>query len=184
MTRKPLPTAFAIVDSRPYNRCSHLFDLGVFKMKTMLVLFFAACVCAPAIAEDEVVSQELKALAGTWKLAGEERGGVAVPKDQLFKISFTMHGDGKSTVHVPDGEFETMSTIDPTKSPKTIDIEYLGGLFQGQKQFGIYKVDGDRMTVFSTPPGSKPEERPRAFDSKTGKGSVLVWERVVDDSQR
>jgi uncharacterized protein (TIGR03067 family) len=108
----------------------------------------------------------------------------AVPKGDLPAISFTLHADGKSTVRTPDGEFETSSVIDPSKKPKTVDIEYLGGVFKGQKQYGIYKVEGDRWTVFSTPPGGKPEDRPKDFDSKTAKGGLVVWERIKDDKKR
>jgi uncharacterized protein (TIGR03067 family) len=117
-----------------------------------------------------------------WRQA--EEGGKAVPKGDLPAISFTLHADGKSTVRTPESEFQTSSVVDPTKRPKTLDIEYLGGPLKGQKQYGIYKVEGDRWTVFSTPPGGKPDDRPRAFDTKTAKGALVVWERVKDDKKR
>jgi hypothetical protein len=60
----------------------------------------------------------------------------------------------------------------------------LNKINKGLKQYGIYKVDGDRWTVFRTPPGGKPEDRPREFDSKTAKGGLDVWERVKDEKKR
>ena len=126
----------------------------------------------------------MKALAGSWKLVAVEVDGKPVPKDDLPAISFTLHPDGKTDVRSPDGKFQTKSVIDPAKQPKTLDIEYLGGPLKGQKQYGIYKTDGDRFTVFSTSPGGKPEDRPREFDSKTAKGALVVWERVKDDKKR
>jgi hypothetical protein len=55
---------------------------------------------------------------------------------------------------------------------------------KAQKQYGIYKIDGDRWTVSSTPPGGKPEDRPREFDSRATKGVLAVWERVEGDKKR
>jgi uncharacterized protein (TIGR03067 family) len=155
-------------------------------MKSALALsFLVAAAVRLAAADEEAVSMELKSLAGTWKLASAEEGGKATPKAELLAITFTLHPDGKAAVRVNEGdEFQTRSVIDPTKAPKTIDIEYLGGRFKGQKQYGIYKVDGDRWTVFSTPPGGKQEDRPKEFDSKTAKGVLVVWERVKDDKKR
>jgi uncharacterized protein (TIGR03067 family) len=154
-------------------------------MRTALVSFFLLAASGGlAAAADEAVAKELKALAGSWKLASVEAGGQPVPRGDLPAISFTLHPDGKSDVRTPDGAFQTKSVIDPTKTPKTLDIEYLGGRFKGQKQYGIYKVEGDRWAVFSTPPGGRPEDRPRAFDSKTAKGGLVVWERVKDDKKR
>ena len=154
-------------------------------MRTVLVSFFLLAASGRlAHADDDAEAKELKALAGSWKLVAVEVDGKPIPKDDLPAISFTLHPDGKSDVQSPDGKFQTKSVIDPAKKPKTLDIEYLGGPQKGQKQYGIYKTDGDRFTVFSTPPGGKPEDRPREFDSKTAKGALVVWERVKDDKKR
>jgi uncharacterized protein (TIGR03067 family) len=153
-------------------------------MRTALASFFLLALFGGLAADDEAVAKELKALAGSWKLASVEEGGKPVPKGDLSAVSFTLNPDGTSTVRTPDGEFQTKSVIDPSKTPKALDIEYLGGRFKGQKQYGIYKVEGERWTVFSTPPGGKPEDRPREFDSKTAKGALVVWERLKDDKKR
>src|SRR5262245_36872224 len=154
-------------------------------MRTVLVAFsLLAAAGGPALADDDALAKELKALAGSWKLVAVEVEGKPVPRGELPAISFTLYPDGQSTVRTPDGEFQTKSVIDPSKTPKTLDIEYLGGPLKGQKQYGIYKVEGDRWTVFATPPGGKAEDRPRAFDSKAAKGALVVWERVKHDTKR
>jgi uncharacterized protein (TIGR03067 family) len=121
--------------------------------------------------------KELRALAGKWKLAAAEEGGRPVPKDKLPPISFTVHPDGTATVHTPDAEFKTRSKLDPARAPKTIDIVYLSGPLKGRRQYGIYKVEGDRWTVFATHFGAKAEDRPRDFSTKQ-KGRLMVWRRV------
>ena len=150
-------------------------------MRTALASILLLATSAGFAADDGAVAKELKSLAGSWKGVAAEEGGKAIPKGELLSITFTLEADGKAAVRVNDGEaFQTLSVIDPTKSPKTIDIEYLGGLYKGQKQYGIYKLEGDRWTVFSTPAGGRPEDRPKGFDSKTAKGTLVVWERVKD----
>ena len=137
-----------------------------------------------AVADDEAVSKELKALAGSWKLVSSEVEGVPFPKDKLPALSFKLQSDGKSTCETPDGEFQMSFVVDPVKTPKTIDMEHLSGPSKGQKQYGIYKVDGDRWTVLATPPGYKPKDRPLEFNSKEALGPLVVWERVKDDKKR
>jgi uncharacterized protein (TIGR03067 family) len=152
---------------------------------TAALLFLALAASGRGAAEDDAIAKEFKAIAGTWKLVSAEDGGKATPKADLLAITFTLGTDGKASVRVNGGdEFQTKSIIDPTRKPKTLDIEYMGGLYQGQKQYGIYKLDGDRWTVFSTAPGGKAEDRPKEFDSKTAKGALVVWERVKEEKKR
>jgi len=154
-------------------------------MTKTLASFILLAACGGVAVGKDPAADELKALAGMWKLVAVEVGGKAVPKGELLSITFALQPGGKSAVRVNGGdEFETVSVLDPTKTPKTIDIDHRGGLFKGQKQYGIYKVDGDRMTVCSTPPGGKAEDRPRDFDTKASKGELVVWERQKDDKKR
>jgi uncharacterized protein (TIGR03067 family) len=151
-------------------------------LATAVVFLVASLVRAEA--DDKAVKKELKAMQGEWKLVAVEVNGEPIPKDKMLAISFVLEADGKSTVQTPDGKFQTQSTIDPTRKPKTIDIEYLGGRFKDKKQYGIYKLDGDRMTVVSTGPGGKPEDRPSGFKTKGTKAQMVVWERVKPDKKR
>jgi len=123
------------------------------------------------------VQNELKALEGTWKLVAAEEGGQAIPQDKLPAISFTFQPDGTSTVRGPEGEFQTRSSVDPTKNPKTIDIVFLSGPLKGRQQYGIYKVEGDRQTVVATLADAKAEDRPVDFTTKGTKTRLMVWQR-------
>jgi uncharacterized protein (TIGR03067 family) len=147
----------------------------------LTTLVLAGCQSSATRSDESPVQKEMKALEGTWKTAGAEEGGKPVPKDKLPQLTFTVHPDGKATVRAPDAEFETQSTIDPTKTPKTIDIHYLSGPFEDKWQYGVYKVDGGRWNVAATDIGGKPEDRPRDFDTAKGKFRVMIWERVKDD---
>jgi uncharacterized protein (TIGR03067 family) len=64
-------------------------------------------------------------------------------------------------------------TIDPSKKPKTIDYDMSEGFTKGQKQLGIYELDGDTFKACFGKPGA---DRPTDF--KPGEGrTVSVWKR-------
>jgi uncharacterized protein (TIGR03067 family) len=149
------------------------------------VLVFLGTLLVLARADDAAMEKELKALAGQWKLVAVEENGESLPKDKLPQISFTLRADGTATVRTPDGEHESKSQLDPAKQPKTLDIVDVSGPRKGLKQYGIYKVEGDRWTVVvATKAGAKAEDRPRDFNTKDMKGTLLmVWGRVKEDKK-
>ncbi len=151
-------------------------------LPTVFVLLGSSLVLAGP--DDAAVQKELKALAGKWKLVAVEENGESLPKEKLPPISFIARADGSASVRTPDGEHQSKSRLDPDKDPKTIDIVDLSGRFKGQKQYGIYKVEGDRWTVVvATKPGATAEDRPRDFNTRGAKVRLMVWERLKDDKE-
>ena len=128
---------------------------------------------------DSVAQKELKALEGNWKLVAVEENAESLPKDKFPPISFTLRADGNATVRTPDGEHQSHSQLDPNKQRKTIDIVDLSGPFKDQKQYGIYKLEGQKWTVVvATKPDATAEDRPGDFNTKDVKARLMVWERV------
>jgi uncharacterized protein (TIGR03067 family) len=133
----------------------------------------------------KAVDKELQVLVGQWKLVAVEDNVVIYPKDKLPPISITLRADGAVTVRTPNGEDQSNFHLDHGKDPKTIDIvDLTGRLFKDFKLYGIYKVEGDRWTVVVATPGARAADRPRDFNTKGGKGRLMVWERVKDDKKR
>jgi uncharacterized protein (TIGR03067 family) len=67
-------------------------------------------------------------------------------------------------------------TIDPSTSPKSIDYMNTAGSNKGKSQRGIYRFDGDQLTVCVSSPGAA---RPAAFTSEKAAGHTLtVWKRI------
>ena len=66
--------------------------------------------------------------------------------------------------------------IDPAKSPKAIDFTYTTGFLKGKTFKGIYKIEGDDLTICR---GLSPDtERPDEFAAPVDSGLVLVvWKR-------
>jgi uncharacterized protein (TIGR03067 family) len=64
--------------------------------------------------------------------------------------------------------------VDPSQTPKAIDMTFTGGLGQGLSVKGIYEVKGDTLKLCHTPPG---QARPTEFSSRPGSGQRLsVWQ--------
>ena len=66
--------------------------------------------------------------------------------------------------------------LDPSKSPKTIDVTVTEGLNKGAVMLGIYEINGDTLKVCFDPEGKK---RPTEFKSASGSADfVNVHKRV------
>jgi uncharacterized protein (TIGR03067 family) len=127
------------------------------------------------------VQKELKALEGKWKAVALEAGGMALPKEVVPDFTFTIGAGGKSTGKSPKGEYQALITVDPKKSPKTMDNLHESGDHKGKKQFGVYKLEGNKLTVCITAPGAMEADRPKDFVTKDTKNVVFVFERVKAD---
>ncbi|WP_435009025.1 TIGR03067 domain-containing protein [Tundrisphaera lichenicola] len=123
--------------------------------------------------QNDAVKQELKNMAGTWRPVSAENNGFKAPEDGLKDTRRTLDTDGKWTMR--RGE-ETViewkvKTLDPTKTPKAIDIEVTSGSYKGVVYLGIYEIDGDTLRICFAMP-----DRPvRPTDFTAGKGSVRAF---------
>jgi len=134
---------------------------------------------APLVAADpDVVRKELKALQGTWQTVAMEAGGKPFPKDGIPTFTIVIAGDGKSIGRMPQEEFRFTMIVDPRKNPKTIDNHHESGAQKGKKQYGVYKLEGDKFTVCMTPRGAAESDRPKDFATKDTANVVFVFERV------
>jgi uncharacterized protein (TIGR03067 family) len=117
----------------------------------------------------EAVKEEWKRLNGTWgvvRLVVDDKE-VPVPKG---KVTLTLK-DGKFTDRVGDKVLgEGTAEIDPTTSPKSLDIRATSGPNKGKSSLAIYEVKGDTLRVCWAAPG-KP--RPKKLESKEGSGHDL-----------
>jgi len=148
--------------------------------RIMCVLIVLTISLLPAAGADDDMKKELKALEGKWKAVALEAGGMALPKDSLPEFTFIVAADGKSTGNSAQGEFQATITVDPKKSPRTVNNAHESGAHKGKTQYGIYKLEGDKWTVCMTPPGAAESDRPKAFNTKDTTNVVFVFERIKD----
>jgi uncharacterized protein (TIGR03067 family) len=152
-------------------------------MQRLACVLIVLCTPVLAVADDEV-QKELKSLQGKWKTVDMEAGGKPVPKEAAPDFRITIGADGKSTGKMPQEEFGFVMTVNPKKDPKAIEVLHESGTEKGKKQFGIYKLDGDKWTVCMTMPGSAETDRPKDFNTKDTTHVVFVFERVKEEKKR
>jgi uncharacterized protein (TIGR03067 family) len=125
--------------------------------------------------------KELEALKGRWKAVAMEAGGQSFPQESVPDFTFIVAANGQSTAKSPLEEYQATITVDVTRSPKTIDNMHKTGAQKGQKQYGIYKLEGDKWTVCMTRPGVGEGERPKHFDTRDTANVVFVFKRLKED---
>jgi len=85
--------------------------------------------------EDEAVVKELKRLEGRW-MASPKSDGVII---EGHDMQFLWGGNNKGA----QAKFE----IDPSRDPAEIEVVYTAGSERYKKRIGIYKLDGDTLTL-------------------------------------
>ena len=113
---------------------------------------------------------DLKKMEGEWKVTAWEQGGEALPAEGLEGSTWTVKGE-KYTFTMGGNVEEGTFKLDSTKKPATIDLDITGGNCKGNKQPGIYKIDGDTMTFSFNRPGGT--GRPTEFKS-TEEGDTFI----------
>jgi RNA polymerase sigma-70 factor (ECF subfamily) len=120
----------------------------------------------PAAPDQAKGAKDEEKILGTWVLVSSEEGGQKGPEERIKGVTVTFTADGKTTTKQGDKEQEFTYELDPAKTPK----EFSGTNAQGRTVLGIYKLDGDTLTVCFDRSGGRPTE----FASP--KGTVIVLE--------
>jgi uncharacterized protein (TIGR03067 family) len=137
---------------------------------TVLAPVLWAGVSLGADPKEEALKKEMKDLTGTWEVTKVKVAGMdeqALPPGTL-QLVFT--ADGKYSEKIMGKENENGKyTVDPSKTPKTIDLDILEGMDKGKKQLGLYELKGDDLKIAFAEPGGK--DRPADL---AGKGAAAV----------
>jgi uncharacterized protein (TIGR03067 family) len=128
------------------------------------------------VAAQDAAKEELKRLDGVWRIVSVVSDGKKTPEDAIKGMSVVLSGD-TYTVKVDEKQVEKgTQKVDPTKKPKTIDINILEGEDKGKSQLGIYELDGDTLKMCFAAAG---QARPTEFSSKEGsKHDLGVFQRL------
>jgi uncharacterized protein (TIGR03067 family) len=138
---------------------------------------FAALSVSGTLADDKAdLEKEAKKFQGAWTIESSEAGGKELPAGELKGLIVIFEGD-KHTVKKGDEVIQVgTQKLDPSKSPKTIDVTMAEGPNKGKVMLGIYEIDGDTLKVCFDPQGKK---RPTEFKSAPGSENfVNVHKRV------
>lgn len=137
------------------------------------------CVAGLALADDKAdIAKETRRFQGTWTIESSMAAGQEIPRDQLKGFIVIYEGDKHTLKH--DGKVFQIGTqkIDPSKSPKTIDVTMTEGPQKGKVMLGIYEFHGDTMKACFDPTGTN---RPTEFRSAAGSANFFnVHKRVAN----
>jgi uncharacterized protein (TIGR03067 family) len=127
--------------------------------------------------ESEAVKKARKEMEGTWQAVSYALDGKKAPAEDLKKIRLVIDADGKTTAQRDGKTFIASTTkINPAKEPKTIDITFTQGDDRDRTAPGIWKIEGDRLTICRAAPG---KARPSEFSSRPGSGlTLMVYRRI------
>jgi uncharacterized protein (TIGR03067 family) len=115
--------------------------------------------------------KELEKFQGKWVRVSITIDGKALEEDEIKHRSLVFKGE-KLTLLYKDKERATASLkIDRSKSPAQIDTTNEDGPRKGGTSKGIYKFDGDTLTICTG--GWGKDNRPTEFASKPGSGTML-----------
>lgn len=118
---------------------------------------------------DPSVESELRTIEGPWRFVAVQSQGKEIPGES-FKDSKLLLRGGVLTTMVPGYTDRGTFRIDPSASPKAIDITLNEGLRQKITYHGIYECQGDTFRVCF---GLEGKPRPTEFESKPQSGRIL-----------
>ncbi len=140
----------------------------------LLLLHALAAFCFTPGPEDGA-KKDLAAMEGEWKLVAMEVDGKPVAAERLVSAKLTIRGKNYTLIS-RNKQHEIELKLDPSKSPKEIDMTFLDGPNKDRVGKGIYEIDGDKLKICRSL--DPQDERPKDFKTE-GKINyfVMVWER-------
>jgi len=136
-------------------------------MQASFVVGLALVVAAPGA--KDAPKKDPPSIVGEWVGESGIRGGKPDNPPSGTTITFTKDGKVLMKEGGDDKSHETTYTADPKKDPAEIDIVPPAGE-KGPAMVGIYKIEGDTLTLCFSTGG----DRPKAFESPAGSQVMLV----------
>jgi len=150
------------------------------RISVVLPIFF---VCTLVAGADDAIA-EVKRLQGEWQLVEIQTKGKTVSKDDdgIKGMKFIIKDNNMDvTTAKADGkERKKTFQVNPSKSPKEMDITSLDGQEKGQTAACIYKLEKNKLTICMPYFVKDPSLRPTEFKAGEDDGLMVpVLERVM-----
>jgi uncharacterized protein (TIGR03067 family) len=127
-------------------------------------------------AEETAMKKDVELLQGEWTMVSGSADGQAMPENMRKQMKRVCKGHETTTTMAGQVFIKAKFRLDPAKTPKTIDYEMTGGFTAGQKQLGLYEINGDTFKAVFAKPGA-----PRPADFTPGAGITFsVWKRAKE----
>jgi uncharacterized protein (TIGR03067 family) len=142
-----------------------------FQMFLAVVAFLLLGFAPAPFSKPERTEQDLKKLQGEWSYPTtiyftDWNGDFSIKPGPAVRVTIR----GNRMIDHGSGAFSGVIRLDASRSPRVLDLipekaEYA--------RYGIYKMEGDRLTLcFTTPVFDGPSERPKSFGARP-----WVWTR-------
>ena len=140
------------------------------RFSQLVLAFLVISLATSALPAGDGVKKELKKHQGTWTVISSTFEGQQAGEDVLRSISRIVNDD--HVVWKRNGKqfAGTKIELDPRPEPKAIDVIPDGGPDRGQHVLGIYKLEGDELTICMAAAG---QPRPKEFEAKEGSKCTL-----------
>jgi uncharacterized protein (TIGR03067 family) len=140
-------------------------------------MLVAAVLLIAASAPDDEAKKDLALMQGTWTVIdGQVDGQVLDPADKK-KAKVIIKADRISISGVLDYPASTAVKLNPTKTPKEIDLLPQAAPLKGKVSLGIYAVEENSLklclNVYTTD-NDRGEQRPADFVARTGSSRVVL----------
>ena len=141
------------------------------------VMVVACCTMAAPVPTKDRLKEEMKRFQGRWVPVCVETEGKAIPPEDLEDLkALEVLVEVDKVILNEEGTIKDSWTvtfrIDPTTAPRTINLSISVEGSRPKTALGIYRIDGETLTICILPP-SKDPERPAEFVTTPGSKNLL-----------
>jgi uncharacterized protein (TIGR03067 family) len=140
--------------------------------KHLIAILFLGPLAAAVGAGDDA-AKAAKELQGEWRGVEAEAQGNKATQEAARKVRMVIKGD-EITVN-PEGEVrKSKFKLDPSQSPRAIDLIPQDGPDKGKTVKGIYSLEKGRLRICTPNYGGDIGQRPKEFKTQAGDGLALI----------
>ncbi len=139
-------------------------------MKGYLIALLLIVFATMSVANSAGGPDDAKLIQGTWQMQTAELAGKEFPEEIRKSIKLVLTGD-KYLVTAGKEPDEGTCKLDPSKTPKALDITGVKGPNVGKTFLAIYELKGDELRVCYDLSG---KQRPKEFKTSEGTQLFLV----------
>jgi uncharacterized protein (TIGR03067 family) len=141
----------------------------------LLIAVYLSCPLGAGLHAQGDAEKSSKELQGEWRAIEFQIGGSPAPKEVVQKARLSITGDQMTWDSGGTSVRKSRIRLDPSKSPKEIDITALEGPGKGTTYPGIYSLEKGRLRLCY----SHTKDRPKSFTTERGGlQELIILERV------